>query len=61
MSTKGSTKTEDVKIFISYSWKNNKIVEWVRDELATRLLSDGIEVVLDQWDLKEGHDIYAFM
>jgi hypothetical protein len=46
------------KIFISYSWKKYK------DEvemLARRLMSDGIEVVLDIWDLKEGHDKYIFM
>ncbi|MFP7171391.1 toll/interleukin-1 receptor domain-containing protein [Terribacillus halophilus] len=50
------------KIFISYSWTNDKIIDWVRDELATRLVSDyGIDVVLDQWDLKEGHDVYHFM
>lgn len=50
------------KIFISYSWTDDKIISWVRDELATRLISDyGIDVVLDQWDLKEGHDVYHFM
>ncbi|MGY3314655.1 hypothetical protein ACV242_003151 [Peribacillus simplex] len=53
--------SQDIKIFISYSWTNEKIIKWVRDDLATRLMDDGIEVVLDQWDLKEGHDIYEFM
>ena len=48
------------KIFISYSWTTPEHEEWVV-ELATRLTQDGIEVVLDKWDLKEGHDIYAFM
>jgi len=28
---------------------------------ADRLLADGVEIVLDQYDLKEGHDKYAFM
>ena len=46
------------KIFISYSWAKSS--ERVR-ELAERLMSDGIEVVLDQWELKEGQDKYAFM
>jgi len=51
----------NIKIFISYSWSTKKFIDWVRDDLATKLLNDGIEVVLDQWDLKEGYDIYKFM
>jgi hypothetical protein len=34
--------------------------DWVL-ELATKLMDDGIEVVFDKWDLKEGQDIFAFM
>jgi len=45
------------KIFISYSWSNSEKVI----ELAERLMANGIEVILDKWDLKEGHDKYAFM
>ena len=45
------------KIFISYSWSSEQIVL----ELAQRLMSHGVEVVLDKWDLKEGQDKYAFM
>jgi hypothetical protein len=48
------------KVFISYSWTTPEHEEWVV-ELATRLMHNGIEVVLDKWELKEGHDIYAFM
>jgi TIR domain len=48
------------KVFISYSWTNDGHVDWVV-RLAERLVSDGVDVVLDQWDLKEGHDKYAFM
>ncbi|MEQ9441388.1 MAG: toll/interleukin-1 receptor domain-containing protein [Cyclobacteriaceae bacterium] len=48
------------KIFISYSWTTPEHEEWVLS-LAKRLMSDGIEVVLDKWDLKEGHDLYDFM
>jgi hypothetical protein len=45
------------KIFISYSWSNsNRVIE-----LAERLMADGIEIVVDKWDLKEGQDKYAFM
>ena len=35
-------------------------MDWVT-ELAERLVSDGIDTVLDIWDFKEGHDKYAFM
>lgn len=45
------------KIFISYSWSSDEIVL----SLAQRLVSHGVEVILDKWDLKEGQDKYAFM
>lgn len=48
------------KIFISYCWTTKQHEHWVV-ELATRLLGDGIQVLLDKWDLKEGQDIYNFM
>ncbi|MCT4594183.1 MAG: TIR domain-containing protein [Anaeromicrobium sp.] len=47
-------------VFISYSWTSKEHATWVRN-LAERLLDDGIEVKLDQWDLKPGNDKYAFM
>ena len=52
--------TDILKVFISYSWTNdahiNKVVE-----LAQRLMNDGVDVVLDKWELKEGQDKYVFM
>lgn len=45
------------KIFISYSWTVQERVV----ELAERLIANGIDVVLDVYDLKEGQDKYAFM
>lgn len=30
-------------------------------DLATRLMESGIDVILDKWELKEGHDSIAFM
>ena len=45
------------KVFISYSWAvSEKVLE-----LAERLMANGVNVVLDKWDLKPGHDKYAFM
>jgi len=48
------------KIFISYSWTNPKHEEKVIN-LAERLVSDGVEVIIDKWDLKEGQDMFNFM
>lgn len=48
------------KIFISYSWSTLEHEQWVID-LATRLTEQGVIVILDKWDLREGHDAYAFM
>ncbi len=48
------------KVFISYSWSSEPHKAWVV-ELAERLMSDGVEVILDVWDLKAGQDKYAFM
>lgn len=48
------------KVFISYSWSSIDHEKWVL-EFAERLISDGVDVVLDKWDLKEGQDKYKFM
>lgn len=48
------------KAFISYSWTNQAHQDRVR-EWAERLVSDGVDVVLDLWDLKEGQDKFSFM
>ena len=52
--------TDVPKVFISYSWTNDAHVNKVI-ELAQRLMNDGVDVVLDKWELKEGQDKYAFM
>lgn len=51
---------ENPKLFISYSWSNPTHEQWVI-ELANELTESGIHVILDKWDLKEGHDSVAFM
>jgi hypothetical protein len=48
------------KLFISYSWSTDDHQKWVLD-LATELRESGVDVILDKWDLKEGHDAHAFM
>ncbi|RMR56700.1 toll/interleukin-1 receptor domain-containing protein [Pseudomonas cichorii] len=51
---------EEPKVFISYSWTDQSHQELVK-HWADRLVADGIEVILDIYDLKEGDDKYAFM
>lgn len=48
------------KAFISYSWTSPGHQERVR-QWAEQLISDGVDIVLDVYDLKEGYDKYAFM
>lgn len=48
------------KVFISYAWENEEHREWVK-ALADRLLSDGIDAVLDQYDLELGDRLPQFM
>jgi hypothetical protein len=48
------------KVFISYSWSSTQHQQWVLD-LATQLRENGVDVTIDKWDLKEGHDAIAFM
>ncbi len=51
---------EHPKLFISYSWTSEEHEKWVID-LASQLRQDGVDVILDKWELREGHDAYAFM
>ncbi len=51
---------ENPKVFISYSWSSPQHQQWVIN-LATELRQNGVDVILDIWDLREGHDAIAFM
>ena len=51
---------EHPKTFISYSWTSEDHQQWVLN-LATQLRSDGVDAILDKWDLHEGDDAHAFM
>lgn len=48
------------KLFISYSHDSLEHKKWVLN-LATRLMHAGVDTILDQWDLKLGGDLPAFM
>lgn len=53
-------KIEHPKIFLSYAWGTDEHDKNVI-LFATDLKKDGVEVVFDKWQLKEGFDTYAFM
>jgi hypothetical protein len=55
-----SEESATPKVFISYSWTSEDHVDWVV-ELAKRLKSNGVRVILDRWHLKPGQDKYNFM
>ncbi len=48
------------RVFISYSRDSDEHTAWVR-RLAERLRLNGVDVVLDQWDLGLGADVTEFM
>lgn len=48
------------KVFISYSHDTLEHKKWVL-ELATRLRTNGIDAILDQWELTAGSDIPHYM
>ncbi|HAZ3801331.1 TPA: TIR domain-containing protein, partial [Escherichia coli] len=43
------------KVFISYSWSSKTHQQHIKD-IAERLAADGVETVIDIYDLKEGDD-----
>lgn len=51
---------QNPKVFISYSWDNEEHKQWVL-QLADRLLSDGVEVKLDRYELKLGNHLTYFI
>lgn len=53
-------KKQAPKIFISYSHDNPDHKKWVAG-LGIRLRENGVDAVLDQWDLFPGEDIPVFM
>lgn len=48
------------KLFVSYSHDSEEHKDWVLT-LATRLMGNGVDVILDQWDLTLGADLPRFM
>jgi len=48
------------KVFISYSWSSKTHQQHIKD-IADRLAADGVDSVVDIFDLKEGDDKYHYM
>ncbi|MFG1205126.1 toll/interleukin-1 receptor domain-containing protein [Xanthobacter aminoxidans] len=51
---------DNPKLFISYSWTSPAHEDWVLT-LAKELVSHGVDVIIDKWNLKPGYDANAFM
>ena len=49
-----------LKVFISYKWEAGAHVSWVR-RLAADLRSNGIEALLDQWEVRLGESFFEYM
>ena len=47
-------------VFVSYSHDNESHMAWVL-QLATRLRHNGVNTILDQWNLDLGRDVAAFI
>jgi hypothetical protein len=52
--------TSPPKVFVSYSHDSDLHKNWVLT-LATRLVANGVNVLLDQWDLTLGSDLPRFI
>ncbi|WP_394020172.1 toll/interleukin-1 receptor domain-containing protein [Anaerococcus cruorum] len=48
------------KVFISYSWESKEHSDWVKS-LADKLLVDGIEAIIDSYDVSPGDRLPKFM
>ena len=57
--TEATNSQAHPKVFISYAWSQN--MEKIAIKLADRLINDGVEAIIDKYDLKPGDDKYKFM
>jgi hypothetical protein len=55
-----SDMTQPIRVFISYSWDSDAHKDWVR-QFADELATNGIDIILDQYDLPIGGDRFQFM
>ena len=50
----------DVKAYVAYKWESGEHVSWVR-RFAADLRAEGVEAILDQWDVRYGESFTTFM
>lgn len=55
-----SSDDSQPQVFISYSWTSTEHKQRVKD-LADRLRGDGVDAIIDIYDLREGQDLNHFM
>ena len=60
MSTHIDVMPKAPRLFISYSHDDQAHKDWVLN-LATRLVNNGVDVILDQWNMALGGDLPRFM
>jgi hypothetical protein len=48
------------RVLISYAWEDSDHKQWIKD-FAVRLRLDGVEIILDQWEVAPGDELAAFM
>ncbi|EAA0348960.1 hypothetical protein EK33_03130 [Listeria monocytogenes] len=53
------TQIKNPHVFISYAQEEETKINI--EHFATKLMSDGVNVTIDFWDLKEGQNMYRFM
>ena len=53
-------RKKTTSVFITYSWEDEDHINWVK-QFANALLNEGIEVILDQYDLNPGDRLPQFM
>lgn len=49
-----------IKAFVAYKWESGEHVAWVR-KLAADLRAEGIEAILDQWEVRLGDSFTDYM
>ena len=57
---KKESEVRSPKVFISYSHSPPEHAERVL-AIGQRLANDGVDVEIDKWSVREGHDLNAFM